>query len=521
MPARTNGQSTRGRGRPGGATRNATAALALAMLLATGSLAAVVVWQSYRDSIREGEREAETAAQIVAAHMQWIGEAAFQALRRIDDTLDDRPALLTVAELGGLDKAMAALPRGFSLWLFDAGGNRILTHGPADGPAQVDALPYFRALREGDAWAVSRLMRRPETGENAFAIGWRIEREGAFASVAALMVPADLLTELWRAVGSDSGFAIALIRADGWLIARHPPAEAPVNLGESPLFTQHLPATPKGSFHSRSPGTEWIIGYYAVPGMPVVATVGLSRESVLEGFRARMLPVALITLPVILICGGLFFWAIGILRGAARQRRALRNALERNKLLLKDIHHRVKNNLAMVAAMVSMQPMPGESKRALADRISAIAAVHEASYGTDRLDRIGLGAYLGRQIEVLRLGYGDNVKVEHQLAEVEIDTEAAVPLGLIINEVLCNAFKHAFPDGRSGLISVKLEMLDPGSARLEIRDNGVGREEPLQGGGMGSRLIHGLSQQIDADYVYSVDGGTVFTMEFPLSGQGC
>ncbi|MEX2641821.1 MAG: sensor histidine kinase, partial [Acetobacterales bacterium] len=225
-------------------------------------------------------------------------------------------------------------------------------------------------------------------------------------------------------------------------------------------------------------------------------------------------------LPVAALCIALFLWAMTLMREGARQGQMLAAALERNTLLLGEVHHRVKNNLATVSALINIQPLPAGARQALVARISAIAAVHEGLYGTDRLDRIALADYLGRQIKVLQASHGDGVRVEHDLAEVEVGQEAAMPLGLIINEVLSNAFKHAFPDGRRGLVSVKLEQAGPGSARLEIRDNGIGRRVPPQGGGMGSRLIHGLSQQIGADYAYSLDEGTVFTLVFPLAPAG-
>ncbi|MEX2641820.1 MAG: hypothetical protein WD270_00085, partial [Acetobacterales bacterium] len=235
-----------GKGAGRGDLRRIAATLVAALLLAVLLPSGLLLWYSYRDTMHAGAIRAENAAQIVGAHMQWIGEAAWQALRRIEAAVDERPDLLSRTALVELDTAVAALPSGFSIWVFDAEGNVVIAQGPVASAAHIAASPYFRSLRDGEAWDVSRLMHLPGEGGSAFAVGRRIERNGAFAGAVVLVVPSLLLTEMWFSLEIGTGSFIALFRTDGWLVARHPPVDHAVSLGDQPLFTEHLPAAPRG-----------------------------------------------------------------------------------------------------------------------------------------------------------------------------------------------------------------------------------------------------------------------------------
>jgi two-component sensor histidine kinase len=123
--------------------------------------------------------------------------------------------------------------------------------------------------------------------------------------------------------------------------------------------------------------------------------------------------------------------------------------------------------------------------------------------------------YIRTLVAGLREGYGSAVKVECELAPVDVVPDQALPLGLIVNEVVSNAFKHAFPGGRTGLITLTLEVTEAEQAVLRVRDNGIGYR-PGTPTGMGSRLIRGLAQQIKGDYEFRNENGTLFVLKFPL-----
>ena len=121
-------------------------------------------------------------------------------------------------------------------------------------------------------------------------------------------------------------------------------------------------------------------------------------------------------------------------------------------------------------------------------------------------------AYVGCPVPALQ----NRSKLTVDLAPALLDRDNALPLALICNEVIANAVKHGFADGREGLIAVILEQVAPLRARLTIRDNGVGYDPSQKSGGMGNRLIRGLASQLDGRHTIDFDGGTVFTLEFDV-----
>lgn len=192
----------------------------------------------------------------------------------------------------------------------------------------------------------------------------------------------------------------------------------------------------------------------------------------------------------------------------------LQTALERaaaaeqtKTLLLDELRHRTKNDLAMVVSMLSMQARLKtnmETRSALEKaigRIQAIASAHEYFQPREAGGRVEMAAYLGNLCGHLGDGLRDvrPIAVRVDAAEVYLPAEQAAPLGLIVNELVTNALKHAFPDGRAGTIDVTLRT--EGALTLCVKDNGIGFQS---GGreGLGSRLTRLLTQQLGAQIVW-------------------
>jgi two-component system, sensor histidine kinase PdtaS len=501
---------------------SAAIGLTAALLLAISVLSGLLMWQSYRDAMASAEMRAESAAQTVAAHIRWIGEAAFQALRRVDDILGARPDVFLTGTVGDLNEAVAALPEQVSVWVYDADGDSVLTNDARAADLNVSDRAYFQALKNGAEWQISPLLTDRTSGRKVFTIGRRIERDGQFLGAAVIIVPAFFLWEFWATLNLGRDSTVGLIRDDGWLVARHPVPEETADLSDHVLFTEQLPQGPAGSFRTqRSPadGVDRVVGYYVVPGLPLIAIAGISTDSVMDRFWAQVGSAAAVAAPITLALLAISLWVVSLLRRDERQRLELAAALEQNRLLLREVHHRVKNNLQTVASLIHMQPLPADAKQLLANRLDAMAAAHQHIYATDQFGSLAIADFIRTVVENLRRSHEDGIEVDCRLDDISLGSDRAVPLGLIVNEVVSNAFKHAFGDQRDGRIVVSLERTGPDSARLEIRDNGVGLDgEPLSPG-MGARLIEGLSRQMDAQYKYRRDGGTVFTMTFPLGGE--
>lgn len=125
--------------------------------------------------------------------------------------------------------------------------------------------------------------------------------------------------------------------------------------------------------------------------------------------------------------------------------------------------------------------------------------------------------YLQTLITNLRESYNSDAEIDIRLEDLSIDKDGAMPLGLIVNEVVSNTFKHAFVDGRKGVIIVTLERTDGNNGRLVIADNGVGFDPSQRAKGMGRRLIVGLTEQLQGESSFVSEGGSRFTLTFPLA----
>jgi PAS domain S-box-containing protein len=203
--------------------------------------------------------------------------------------------------------------------------------------------------------------------------------------------------------------------------------------------------------------------------------------------------------------------------------------LAEKHLLLQEIHHRVKNNLSVVFSLLSMQaeqfddPRTREAFRVSQNRIMAMATVHELIYSSDNLTRINLQEYLETVVTSLKQSYMQGaveIEMKFESEHIEIDLEQATPLGLVVTELVTNAFKHGFPNSRPGRIEILTALSDDKTVLLEISDDGVGLPESFDWGSpesLGLRLVQGLvEQQLEGSLDVNSDGGTQFAIRFKL-----
>lgn len=206
----------------------------------------------------------------------------------------------------------------------------------------------------------------------------------------------------------------------------------------------------------------------------------------------------------------------------------IRVALHEKELLLKEIYHRVKNNLQMVVSLLTLQARNTEqpqAREALGDsarRIRSMALVHEQLYQSGDLSVINFGSYIRQLVHQIESSYEDDaarIRVQIEAAATRLGIETAVPLGLVVNELVTNAHKHAFPAGRSGTIALRLQELPGGELELSVSDDGVGLPEgidPAQSRSLGLRLVAMLAAQLDAELALARPeaGGSRFTLRF-------
>ncbi len=204
----------------------------------------------------------------------------------------------------------------------------------------------------------------------------------------------------------------------------------------------------------------------------------------------------------------------------------LEDALAEKTVLLQEVHHRVKNNLAIVAALLGMQSSAiedGRAKIALEaskNRVLSMARIHEFLYATKNLDRVAFKNYLEQLTSELCESYSvaTSTKVSIEADDIDLPVDQAIPCGLILNELLSNTLKYAFPDGRPGSIVVRFVRLSSGALSLSCSDDGIGMPATFQwetAKSLGLRIVKILSKQIDGQLtIESGPGGTRFELQF-------
>jgi two-component sensor histidine kinase len=213
------------------------------------------------------------------------------------------------------------------------------------------------------------------------------------------------------------------------------------------------------------------------------------------------------------------------LKHAIRQAEA---ALAEKTVLFKELHHRVKNNLAVVSSLLRMKAdiaPSDEVRRALEAshrRVHSMALIHEQLSEHDRLDRIIFSEYAHQLVEHLRHAVADEparISIVTDLDPIELGIEQAVPCGLILNELLTNAFKYAFPGRNHGRILVSFHEQVPGTLELTVEDNGIGLSPELRSGretSLGLRIVGILTNQLDGVLEHQPCAGTRIVLRFPL-----
>jgi PAS domain S-box-containing protein len=204
----------------------------------------------------------------------------------------------------------------------------------------------------------------------------------------------------------------------------------------------------------------------------------------------------------------------------------IRASLEERGVLLREIHHRVKNNLQIIISLFNLQTHyvnDANASKALREgqnRIKSMALIHERFYQSDGLSRIDFDDYIRRLTDNLLQTSGislDRVSLNIISEKISLDIDTAVPCGLIINEVVSNSLKHAFNDGRKGEILIRFRHLNESQYRLIISDNGVGLAEGFKladSDSLGIQLIHALTDQIDGTLNVDSSNGVKYTIDF-------
>ncbi len=209
---------------------------------------------------------------------------------------------------------------------------------------------------------------------------------------------------------------------------------------------------------------------------------------------------------------------------------ALRHVVKEKDWLVKEIHHRVKNNFQTVIGLLGTQCGYLNSDTAInairdsQQRIQAMSLIHQRLYQTETLSAISMSEYIHELVDFLRESFpvGRFVRFKLQIEPIALDLEHSIPLGLILNEAITNSFKYAFLHAQEGIISISFGTTAPKYLELVIKDNGAGLPAGFDGskaGSLGMNLMHGLCREIGASISITSHPGTQITIGFDYEAE--
>jgi len=205
----------------------------------------------------------------------------------------------------------------------------------------------------------------------------------------------------------------------------------------------------------------------------------------------------------------------------------IKRDLEEKSILLQELYHRTKNNMQVIAAMLKMQIRNSNndfiktSYKDIINKISAMSLVHQKLYESKDLSQINLKEYIEDIIKLLRRSFGlftGKISLKLDLKEIFVLVDSAIPFGLILNELVTNAFKHAFPDNREGEIIIVMYQEENEMINIQVHDNGIGVPDgfnPRKSKGMGIQTVFSLVEyQLKGQIRYDIDGGFKWHFRF-------
>jgi len=209
-----------------------------------------------------------------------------------------------------------------------------------------------------------------------------------------------------------------------------------------------------------------------------------------------------------------------------KNKNRLESSLKEKEVLLREIHHRVKNNLQIISSLLNLQSSFVQDETALKMfqesnlRVRSMAIVHEKLYRSEDMSRVNFNEYITSLTGYMYQTFGidpSRIKIRVSVKDIFLDINSAIPCGLIVSELISNALKHAFPDGRKGEIHIVFDRLKPGKYRLVIEDNGIGLDTSIDihnTESFGLQLVNMLTEQLQGKFTSDTSEKTSFQVLF-------
>jgi len=204
----------------------------------------------------------------------------------------------------------------------------------------------------------------------------------------------------------------------------------------------------------------------------------------------------------------------------------LRKSLNEKELLLREVHHRVKNNMQIVSSILKLQQHFTNNQEAFEllrksyQRVRSMSMIHEKLYQNKDFEAIDFSEYVSNLIKIISSAYKEEsakLKIVNDIEHIFLNINIAIPCGLIVNELVTNCIKHAFPDEKLGTIHIAMQEQSPGQYEMKITDDGVGLPSditPENPQTMGLQIVDSLSRQLKSKVEYCSEQGTCFKFNF-------
>ena len=543
--------------------RRAIVALGGGLVLIAVILFIGLAYARWNATVAEAEQITENLADLLAEHAGRVFDAsnlaADQAItlagtRDWDEISRSREFYDHLRRLTGVSTYISAV------WLVDETGTpRLSTRSFPTPTTSVADREHFKVQQQANVGPfISQLLRSRVADESNIVLSRRIEDEAHhFRGAALVVIDPSYFLSFYSSIKVAYPITIDLFRPDLRVVIHHPilPEGEALTLRKWPDRDLGAGLGESGTVYrarAATDTTERLEAYQRIKGFPLYVSVGVPRDAMFGRWLTGSLQQGLL--------GGLALAALLMLVGVAlsrtrreetmrqeleqlnltleervhertaeveRSAEGLRKLLTEKDVLFREVHHRVKNNLQIISSLLNLyaNKFPGpEVQRSFTDclnQVRAMGLVHELLYRSPNVAEIDFDEYLRVLASrfVVSFGRGGQIQLDVRSAPLHFDLDTTIPLALIVTEAITNAFKHAFPDGRTGTISVE-GMQTGGETTIRIADNGVGLPtgwEELQSHSLGLKLLRVLAEQVDARLSLKSDGGTV--IELRLTGK--
>lgn len=546
-------------------------------MLAPGALAVLQAISSYNSSMRILEQNLAQAAQLSATEQVNMISASREILTSLAAQPDIRSGEGAACRRS-LQRAIGGLDQYAGAAVVDSAGDLSCASMPVKDKINVADRGWFKSVMSGDGFVISDLIVSRWLGTWGMVTAVPlVDEQGVIRGAVALFIGLDWLTRRYHYNQADDT-AFALLDSQGEIItseAERSPARSPLPGREvvSEHLRQHLQGGQTQTFRARGHDNVWrlyaispLLGgrIFVILGTPVLTAIGPLALQVAWGVFTPLLMWALAIAVVwfgiehLVVRWITYLERIASAYAAGRhsvrpervsaapaeirslgetfsrmadllsaRENELRDSLAQKEILVREIHHRVKNNLQLVMSLLNLHARRIRDPRAevafaeARSRINALATLHRRLYESESLQEIDLKWFLEDLCAELRRGglsRGRNVELVVESPSEVIGPDVAVPLGLLVTEAITNAYKHAFNERDGGHIGVQVIRESPTMLCLIIRDDGTGFDTAASAqdqSGLGRSLIEAFVRQLRGELEVRSEEGTVVQVRFP------